>query len=62
MSIDFEILKPNIIRFEHGLRNNLMTNKKFSKICKYLNSFGYQIITESYDATAYIIDPKVLYI
>ena len=65
---DFEILKalllakfrPRIIRFEHGLRNNIMTLKDFMEICGELNSSGYQIIAESYDATAYLLDPNDL--
>ena len=53
MSIDFSKIKPKMIRFEHGVRNNLMTEEQFTQICNHLNSHGYQIIAESYDATAY---------
>ena len=60
MSIDFNKFKPKIIRFEHGIRNQVMTISNFKDICNHLNSFGYQIITESYDATAYIIDESDL--
>jgi hypothetical protein len=60
MSIDFKNLKPRIIRFEHGVRNQVMSSEKFIQVCNYLNSYGYQIITESYDATAYLIDPNDL--
>ena len=60
MSIDFSILQPKMIRFEHGIRNEVMRPDKFLKVCDYLNSNGYQIITESYDATAYLLDPKDL--
>lgn len=56
MSIDFTKVKPKIIRFEHGVRNNVMLPENFLQVCEYLNSNGYQIIAESYDATAYLID------
>jgi FkbM family methyltransferase len=65
---DFEILsslldtslRPRIIRFEHGVRNEIMSKSQFSEICRRLNLSGYQIIAESYDATAYILDPNDL--
>ena len=57
LSIDFSIVKPKIIRFEHGVRNALMSSEQFMLICDHLNAHGYQIIAESYDATAYLLDP-----
>lgn len=60
MSIDFNSFRPKIIRFEHGVRNNIMPTEDFKNLCSYLNSFGYQIIAESYDATAYLLDPNDL--
>lgn len=60
MSIDFTKIRPRIIRFEHGIRNLLMSYENFNEVCKHLNSFGYQIIAESYDATAYLLDPADL--
>jgi len=59
-SIDFTSIKPKIIRFEHGVRNNVMSFDQFTRVCNQLNSYGYQIIAESYDATAYLIDPNDL--
>jgi len=56
MAIDFSLIKPRMIRFEHGVRNNIMPSDKFMALCQSLNKNGYQVITESYDATAYIID------
>jgi hypothetical protein len=49
---DFEILlgvlktklRPRIIRFEHGVRNEIMPKSKFSEICGLLKLSGYQII------------------
>jgi FkbM family methyltransferase len=60
MSIDFSSIKPKIIRFEHGVRDELMSFDSFTAVCLHLNSFGYQIITETYDATAYLLDPADL--
>jgi FkbM family methyltransferase len=60
MSIDFSVTKPKIIRFEHGVRNKLMSFEQFEDVCKHLNSYGYQIIAESYDATAYTLSPNDL--
>lgn len=60
MSIDFTNIKPKIIRFEHGVRDNVMSFDQFKQICNHLNSYGYQIIAESYDVTAYLLDPNDL--
>ena len=54
-AINFQKIKPKIIRFEHGIRDNIMQKEKFLEICNILNKNGYQIITEIYDATAYLI-------
>ena len=59
-SINFKKLKPQIIRFEHGIRDSVMSNAKFTEICNILNKHKYQIIPESYDATAFLIDRKEL--
>jgi FkbM family methyltransferase len=60
MSIDFTFIKPKMIRFEHGVRDKVMSLENFTAVCSHLNSFGYQIIAESYDATAYLLDPSDL--
>jgi len=60
MSIDFTNIKPRIVRFEHGVRDNVMSFDQFMQVCNYLNSYGYQIIAESYDVTAYLLDPNDL--
>lgn len=60
MGIDFSSLKPRIIRFEHGVRDRVMPESNFIEVVERLNSQGYQIIAESYDATAYLLDPKDL--
>ena len=60
LSIDFVIVKPKIIHFEHGVRNELMSFEQFMIISDHLNAHGYQIIAQSYDATAYLLDPNDL--
>lgn len=60
MGMDFSDVKPRIIRFEHGLRDRVMPQSNFLEVVERLNSNGYQIIAESYDATAYLLDPKDL--
>ena len=53
MNIDFSKINPSIIHFEHGYMDKIMDRKKLEEIMKFLNEKGYQIIIESYDATAY---------
>ena len=60
MGIDLNNLKPRIIRFEHGVRDSVMSESNFIEIVARLNSYGYQIMAESYDATAYLLHPKDL--
>lgn len=60
MEMDLNTIRPKIIRFEHGIRDGVMSEIQFSQVCSKLNDFGYQIIAESYDATAYILEPKDL--
>lgn len=59
-SINFKKVKPQIIRFEHGIRDSVMSYAKFTEICNILNKNRYQIITESYDATAFLINRREL--
>lgn len=56
-NMDFGKIKPKIIRFEHGIRDGVMSTGNFKILCTKLNEVGYQIIAESYDATAYLLDP-----
>lgn len=52
--IDFMKIKPAILRFEHGYMDGIMNDSKIQEIFSLLNANGYQIIVESYDATAYL--------
>lgn len=60
MNIDYIQVKPRIIRFEHGVRDSVMSEKNFTEIIDLLNSHGYQVIAETYDATAYLLNPEDL--
>jgi FkbM family methyltransferase len=52
-NLDFKRMTPSIIHFEHGLMDGIMTPEKFMTVVRFLNDHGYQVIMESYDATAY---------
>jgi FkbM family methyltransferase len=60
MNIDYNHVKPRIIRFEHGVRDAIMSEKNFIDVISLLNSHGYQVIAETYDATAYLLNPNDL--
>ena len=51
-SIDFSILRPTLIHFEHGLRDGVMNDCDFREIVSLLNRHGYQVLVEQYDALA----------
>ncbi len=54
--IDFEKLTPGILRFEHGIPQGIMSTEVFKDIALRLNSVGYQIVCDNYDAVAFKID------
>jgi len=51
--LDFDRLRPRLIHFEHGLRDGLMSEKDFVSLVGFLNSQGYQVLPEDYDAIAF---------
>jgi len=53
LNIDFNLIRPKIIHFEHGLSDKIMTQEKFSNIINILHNNEYEIWLDSYDATAY---------
>jgi len=55
-ALDLQKVRPSVIRFEHGLPNQMMSEVEFAQITKQLNEFGYQMIREDYDATALLLD------
>ena len=56
MNIDFDIIRPSIIHFEHGLAEGIMDHKTFDQVSERLRRYGYQILVEPYDATAYQLE------
>lgn len=50
---DFKKILPNIIHFEHGLIDRLMTNDQFNEIKNILYNYNYDLIYQNYDLTAY---------
>jgi FkbM family methyltransferase len=52
--IPFDEIKPAIIRFEHGLSHGIMSPSVFKEAVDLLTAQGYYIITEPYDAVAYL--------
>ena len=52
--VDFGRIKPAIIHFEHGLPDQTMSLADFKECSARLMDHGYFILTEPYDATAYL--------
>jgi FkbM family methyltransferase len=52
--INFDNIKPHIIRFEHGIKSDVMSREDFKKCMNYLFDQGYFIQMEDYDAIAYL--------
>ncbi len=55
LSIDFNEIKPSIIRFEHGLSAGTMNKDTFLAVVDTLHDNGYEIAIEKFDATAYLL-------
>ncbi|MBT7040985.1 MAG: FkbM family methyltransferase [Bacteroidetes bacterium] len=53
MNINFNISKPKILRFEHGLPDKIMSKEVFLQVINKLHKHNYEIAVEFYDATAY---------
>lgn len=53
MSLDFDSIRPSIIHFEHGLAEGIMDHETFQEVSDHLRRYGYQILVEPYDVTAY---------
>lgn len=59
-NFDFVRVKPAIIHFEHGLKNGISTMQNVQNIIDKLHSFGYEVIVEDYDITAFLISSVLL--
>ena len=54
-SIDFTIVKPTIISFEHGVRMGIMTKEQLFEIQNLLMDNGYSVLVDEHDVRAYLI-------
>jgi len=52
-NIDFNLFKPMIIHFEHGLSAGVMSKERFFKVMDTLHNNGYELWIDFNDATAY---------
>ncbi len=52
LNYNFEKYRPSIIRFEHGLRENLTSRDQLEKLFEKLHSYQYELIFDHFDATA----------
>ena len=50
----FDKMKPKIINFEHGLKDEIMSKKQFIEIVELLVGYGYSISMDNYDCLAYL--------
>ncbi|MGV6807867.1 MAG: FkbM family methyltransferase [bacterium] len=56
LNMNFNHVKPSIIRFEHGLYAGIMIAETFRRVVNRLHENGYELIIEPEDATAYRLD------
>lgn len=56
--IDFNRVRPGIIRFEQGFRANLMTPATHRELSRLLHAQGYELVIERRDTTAYL--PEIM--
>lgn len=52
-NIDFNLVRPKIIRFEHGFTLGIMKRETLLKVIGLLHDEGYELALEKDDATAY---------
>ena len=55
-SLDFTIIKPKIIHFEHGLEHGIISKDQIFNLKELLHNNGYELWMDRYDATAYQFD------
>jgi len=52
MDLDLARFQISVIRFEHGLRDSIMSMEQLNQLIDKLNSHGFQVFLESYDGVA----------
>ena len=53
LNLDFQVIKPKIIHFEHGLSKGFMSKEEFSNLTEVLHNNGYELWMDKYNVTAY---------
>ena len=53
LNLDFKVIKPKIIHFEHGLSKGIMSKEEFSTVTEVLHNNGYELWMDKYNVTAY---------
>lgn len=53
LGIDFRVLTPTIIRFEHGLHVGTMSSEAFECVAEKLHQNGYELVIEASDVIAF---------
>ncbi|OGP79282.1 MAG: hypothetical protein A2V86_08615 [Deltaproteobacteria bacterium RBG_16_49_23] len=56
LNLDFNAIKPTVIRFEHGVPANIMSKEALQQLLDFLHKHGYEVLVEPNDATAYQLD------
>ncbi len=60
LNLDFTAVKPVVIRFEHGVRDSIMSKETLQQVLDFLHKNGYEALVESNDATAYQLELMIL--
>jgi FkbM family methyltransferase len=53
LNLDFQVIKPKIIHFEHGLSKGFMSKEEFLNLTELLHNNGYELWMDPYNVTAY---------
>ena len=53
LGIDYRVLTPTIIRFEHGLHVGTMSSETLERVAEKLHQNGYELVIEASDAIAF---------
>jgi FkbM family methyltransferase len=56
LNLDFNAIQPTIIRFEHGVPDNIMSKEALRQLLDFLHQHGYEVLVEPNDATAYRLE------
>ena len=52
LGLDFKVIQPRIIRFEHGRTNHSITYERFLEVIDRLHAAGYEVLIDQCDAIA----------